>query len=920
MMRDQEPLAFIGRRLGVYEVLGLLGAGGMGEVYRARDTKLGRDVAIKILPRAFTSDPDRVTRFEREARLLASLNHPHIGAIYGFEDAGGVPALVLELIEGVTLADRLRRGALPIAEALAVARQIADALDAAHERGIVHRDLKPANVKVTADGVVKVLDFGLAKALAPDPASVAGEDLSASPTMTLGDTQEGAIFGTPAYMSPEQARGKAVDKRTDIWSFGCVLYELLTGRHAFPGETASDIVAAILGRQPDWSVLPAATPETVRRLLDRCLDKDPKRRLRDIGDARAEIEDAVTSTTELATPIPGSDRGTGRTRLSRSRSVFRWIAAGMLGVAVGGLGVWSAWRRAPAMAPPVRFAIHAEGLFSGPVGWVLALAPDGQALVYVGRGEAGNQLFRRSMDRLEAVPIPGTEGALNPFFSPDGRWVGFSADGAIKKVALAGGSPVRVAELTDARFADAINGSADATWGADDTIVWGSSRSELMQVAAAGGRPRQLTTLDDEAGETNHWGAEWLPGAKALLFTANRIGANERERQIALYTPETGKHRVLLEGLHPLYSPSGHIVFGRAGSSTVWAVPFDLARLELVGPPVPVLDGVRLSAWNASQIDIGADGSLAYVPGAAEPLEGRLVWREREGRSEPAMPQLLGGVQTYRLSPDGRRLAVTLGHAGQDQVWVYDLGGQRQPVKLTTSGSQFQLCWTPDGERVAFGARAAGPLNLSWIAADGSSLAPKRLIESALDQTPWSFSPDAGWLLFAERHPESGEDLWLLPLEGSREPQVWLRTEHNEAAAAFSPDGRWVAYVSDQYGEAEVFVRPFAEAGAPMPVSRGGGHSPLWARDQSELYFLSGENLMAVGLTPAGDRLSLALPETVFSGDFVSSTGRASDLIYDVAPDGRFLMIQRSEERETSEIVIVKNWSEELRRLAPRAR
>ena len=646
-----------------YRIERLIGAGGMGEVYRARDTTLGRDVAIKVLPPPFTSDPERLARFEREARMLAALNHPHIGAIYGVEDSDGVRGLVLELVECPTLVDRLTAGPLPITEALTIARQIADALDAAHEKGIVHRDLKPANVKVTSDGKVKVLDFGLAKAFAGDRTS---EDLTQSPTLSRAATAHGVILGTAAYMSPEQARGEAVDKRTDIWAFGCMLYELMAGKQAFHGDTVTEILADVLRGEPDWSALPAATPTKVRDLLRRCLQKDQTLRLRDAGDASIEIQEA------LAAPSGDPTVTSPAAKIWRQPILVGPVSL-LLGGLLTGLAVWSLKPAGPPAPRPVtRFTITlpagqqlaGEQLPGVRPGSAMALSSDGSHLAYVASQGGSQQLYLRAMDGLDAKLVAGTDGALEPFFSPDGQELGFFAGGKLKKVSVSGGAVIPLGDASWPR---------GASWGSDRMIAFVPSiAASLQQVPDAGGAPQPLTRL--EKGEAWQSGPEFLPGGKAVLFGFRRQGG---VNQIAVQSVETGDRRSLIAGgTQPQYALSGHLVYAQGGN--LMAVPFDLQRLAVTGPPVLVVEDVLQEADNANptQYSVSATGSLVYAHarGNADALRSLLVWVDRHG-TEQALPAEARAYVHPRLSPDGQRVALTIGSddGPEGNIWVDDL-------------------------------------------------------------------------------------------------------------------------------------------------------------------------------------------------------------------------------------------------------
>jgi serine/threonine protein kinase len=636
-----------GTRLGSYELLAQIGAGGMGEVYKAHDTKLGRDVAIKVLPEAFAHDPERLSRFQREAKMLASLNHPNIAAIYGLEDGAGRNYLVMELVPGETLAERVKRdGAVPIEEALAIAKQIAEALEAAHEKGIIHRDLKPANVKVTPEGKVKVLDFGLAKAFAGEGTD---SNPSQSPTLSAVATMQGVLLGTAGYMSPEQARGKSVDKRTDIWAFGCVLYELLTGKQAFQGETTTEILAAVLRGEPDWQALPPATAAKIRDLLRRCLQKDLNKRCRDAGDVRIEIEEALAAPMPTGPPITNFP----------PKTVWLWAlgmgVAGLVVAAIAGLVVWNL--RSSSVAPVSRsmFSLPPGEQLAGLDRPALAISPDGNRMVYVASRGSVQQLYLRSMDSFEAKPILGTEGAAGPFFSPDSQWVGFFAESKLKKASINGGAPVT---LWDAKEM----GPWGAAWGSNDMIVvetGGLGNGQLSAVPAAGGTPQPLTTVDSEKGEVRFGWPDFLPGAKAVLFTASPNVISWAEARLSLYVPQTGKRRTLNQiGMRPRYARSGHLVYAQGGS--LMAVPFDPGRLELTGTPIPVMDGVMESVANGfAQYSFSDNGTLAYIPGAIPAAQSKLVWVDRQGTEET----LAAPMHSYawpRVSPDGTRVAVEI--------------------------------------------------------------------------------------------------------------------------------------------------------------------------------------------------------------------------------------------------------------------
>ena len=875
-----------GTRLGPYEIISPLGVGGMGEVWRARDRNLGREVAIKVLPAAFTLDPDRRARFAREARLLASLNHPHIGAIYGVEDAGDVRGLVLELVEGPTLADRLKAGPLPLAEVLAIARQIADALDAAHERGIIHRDLKPANIKIAPDGVVKVLDFGLAKAVADD---VSGSDLAGAPTATTWGTREGLILGTAAYMSPEQARGRQLDKRTDNWAFGCVLYEMLTGHPAFSGETTSDLIAAILERDPDWRRLSATTPSSIQPLVKRCLQKDLRLRLRDIGDARIEMEEALTGTTIPAEPASAETRRGHRQRLLQTVAML--AAVGILGVLLG-----ETLKTEP--SAPVRPAAHFVVLLA-PTERLAALdypavviSPDGSRVVYVAtRGASKAQLFVRAMNSLEAAPIPGTADAISPFFSPDSSWIAFFAQGKLKKVPAVGGTPVVVC--------DAPNGFG-GHWGGNDSIVFAASvGSGVSQVPAAGGKPTVVTAIDTQKGEFSHRWPELLPDGETVLFTVGTLGSWD-DAQIVAQSLRSGQRHLLIQGgTNPHYLSTGHLIYARQGALMV--VPFDAAKLTLKGAPVRVLEGVLESFDGAAQASLSRSGSVVYVPSSPESAERRLVGVDRSGAITPfaAPPR---AYFSPRVSPDGRKLLVTVAGATQD-IWVYDIA-QGTLDQLTFDVDNASPVWTPDGQRATFSSSRDGIAKLFWIRIDGSGTA-ERLASSDFRQLPGSWTSDGRFLAFVEQHPATGRDIWMLPYASDGKARPFLDSPFDESAPRFSPDRRWLAYVSNESGQSEVYVTAFGDPSRKRQVSTGGSE-PVWAPDGRELFYRAGDQMLVAPVLVGADFRG-GQPRVLFAGRFEKGTLDTAN--YDVLPDGlHFVMVKASERESAQEIHVLLDW------------
>ncbi len=935
----------VGATLGHYKILEKIGAGGMGEVYRATDARLGRDVAIKILPEAFARDPERLARFDQEARLLAALNHPNIAAIYGLEEtqdacpggagaggagrgrgAGRVQFLVLEFVPGETLAERVGRGAIPVEEALGLCRQLAEALEAAHERGIIHRDLKPANVKVTPEGKVKVLDFGLAKAFAPEgeamrAASPGGgvspgrpgsppEAFSQSPTLTFGATRSGVILGTASYMSPEQARGKPLDKRTDIWSFGCVLYEALTGRQAFAGETVSDTIGNILNREPDWGALPRNAPAAVRRLLGRCLEKKAERRVRDIGDARIEIEDALAAPSRIGVDLLPENAGAAAAPAPGRRDtlirLLPWGIAALLLLVLGAVAVFGPWRpggqfdrqpRRLTITLPPEAPLALEGYGPNAV-----LSPDASRLVYVAKVGDKTQLYLRPLDSYEVTAIPGTEGASGPFFSPDGKWVGFFAAGKLRKVALAGGAPVSLAATT---------GGA-ASWGEDRIIVYSTwLLSGLMRVADEGGVPQALTTLGE--GVSAHRMPEILPGGEAILLTSVRDWRpNLAGMNVCLLVPKTGEVRTLVEGAsHARYVP-GHIVY--AVGNDLHSSPFDLQSLRVTGEPMVAVQRVRRNNpyTGDSQFSISSDGSLLYVPGGSAQSPGRLQWVGRSGQEEglPLDPEPRG-YNSFSLSPDGLRLAAEVDSEDGSDIWVWnvEIG---TATRLTFDRLSIDPVWTPDGRRITF-RNARG--DISWKPADGSGPEEQVLSPEAFNWiVPTSWSPDGTTLVFGEYGGSTAWDLWLLRPGDGRKPEPFFQTPSGEARASFSPDGRWLAYTSDESGRWEVYVVSFPDRAGKWQVSTSGGGNPVWARSGRELFYYHSNQLLAAPVTTT-PRFSAGKPQLLFEAPYLSFTD------YDASPDGRRFIVSKPVEAKAaapSQIQIVLHWAEELKRRAGR--
>ena len=879
----------------------------MGEVYRAIDTNLKRAVAIKVLPTSVAADAERLARFQREAELLASLNHPHIAAIYGLEDADGVKALVLELVEGPTLADRIAQGPIPLDEAIPIARQIAEAVEAAHEQGIIHRDLKPANIKLRSDGTVKVLDFGLAKALDPAPASI---DASQSPTITSpAMTRMGVIMGTAAYMSPEQARGKTVGKRSDIWAFGCVLHEMLTGRRAFEGEDISDTLANVLKIDPNWQALPAEVPAAIRALLRRCLDKDRRTRVADIStalfvlDEAAGLRGAVEGPAEVGPYVRGE--------VSRWRRVVPAAGALIVGGAIVGGAVWWSMRTAsPAVVRTTIATTESTALVTAGGVRDVAITPDGSRIVYRGT----NQLLVRVLNQIEPDVLGGLGTPTNPFISPDGQWIGFADGQRLKKVAITGGPPVTIA-LVDG----VLRG---ATWGPDGTIVFATDATVtgLQRVSAAGGEPAVLTKPDSERGDRDHLWPEFLPGGGAVLFTIYPAIGGPDNAQVAVLDLKTGASKVLVRGgSHAHYVPTGHLVYGVAG--TLRAVPFDLERLEPTGTPAPVLEGVWTTPLGAANFAVAANGSLVYVAGLARPASRNTIASvDRQGRVSPlpgVPPDLYRDV---RVSPDGARLAL----ATRTDVSTYEFARATLSRLTTDPAEDRSPLWTSDGQRIVFTSRRAGYLELFSRQADGTG-ADERLLSRAknlIDLHADGWSPDGSHVLFTEVSPASPINQCAIgetPIERSSDVRVLVKSDFCNQFSALSPNRLWMAYQSN-VGREEIYVERYPELGSKQQISTDGGVRPLWSRNGRELFFggLDGRQMFVVPVQ-SGTTLVAGRPQVLFEAAMIAPA--AGSRTYDLAPDGRFIVILRAEEKTGSGtapgLILVQNWFEELKRLLP---
>lgn len=891
-----------GARIGPYEVISLLGEGGMGKVWRAHHLALGRDDALKVLPDAFAGDPERMSRFRREAQILASLNHPNIAHVYGFEGTEGAWALVMELVDGQTLAERLAEGPLPLDEALLIARHVAEALEAAHEQGIVHRDLKPANIKVRPDRTAKVLDFGLAKSL--DPSADVSAQVVDAPTRTSPlMTQANSILGTVAYMSPEQARGRALDKRTDIWSFGCVFYEMLTGRRAFGGEDVTETLAAIARHEPDWTALPGTVPMAIRRLLRRCLDKDSRRRLRDIGEVRVILDD-----------LGGDDSGSPAESGSQPWR-WRWVLAaglgvGLVGSAATGLIVWRARQPAPpkvsrlSILPPTDAAVRGSSL---------AISSDGNLIVYVS-GD-GTQLSVRALDELSPRHIRNLGAPDQPFISPDGQWIGFF-DGLneLKKVPVTGGAAVSIASL---------QGSAPrgGSWSPDGTIIFATDdpATGLWRVPDRGGTPELLTTHAGGAGD-HHW-PHVLPDGRGVLFTRRLFqSGSPDEGEILALDLNTGDLKTLVPGSHPQYVSSGHLVYGDAGA--LRAVRFDPVRLNVLGTPASLLESISTSPDSALGVAVSRSGTLSYVSGASGGLTDRarrLVWVDREGNEEP----LAAPPDAYviaRISPDGTRVAIDeRGDSGYGLV-IWDL--PRELMTPFTFGVDAYPAWTPDGEHVAFTSfdAATGTGHLFWQRISGAG-GPQRLEASPRSRYASSFTPDGTRLLYREEGGEGGLDIGVLPIGERQRGEFLIRTAFSELNPEVSPDGRWLAYESNRTGVPNIYVRPFPAIDAGQwQVSLDGGTQPAWARNGRELFYRARDgSVMAVPVSLSPTFSSGSASRVVKAGYFARGPFRS----YEPSPDGtRFLMIKEGDSPAgmssgATTIVVVLNWQQELTRALP---
>jgi serine/threonine-protein kinase len=876
----------IGSRLGPYEITGKLGEGGMGEVYRATDSNLKRDVAIKVLPAAFTEDKERLARFEREAQLLAQLHHPNIASIFGLELSGGARALVMELVEGPTLADRLSHGVLPLEEVLAIARQIAEALEAAHERGIVHRDLKPQNVKVRADGTVKVLDFGLAKAFEPNSgASTTSPTLMNSPTLTAAGTQLGMILGTAAYMAPEQARGGAVDKRADIWAFGVVLYEMLTGGSLFAAETVSDTMAAVLRADIDLEALPQATPRELRWLLRRCLERNPQNRLRDIGDARLALAEVIAAPVETSVPA---------TRPRAGLAVVPWaLAIGAVAIAA-----WALWREPRSGSLPASAHDVTQLELSLPAGVepvtrvpaALAVSPDGRKIAMVGFRAGQRRLYIRRLDSPEAIEIKGAGGVNAMTFSPDGESVLF----------VPGGSRVVRASLADQQSTVVAN-CADLR----NSLAWGESGSyfrcdaEIWHVPTGGGNPAQLTRLDAARHEVLHTDPVELPGGRVMLF-ASLTDDDDTSRIEALSLADGARSVVLEHASTPVLSPTGHLLFEREGA--VWAMAFDPARVAVSGRPTQILTASALAGplYGSLGFRLSPSGTLVYMPREFD--QKRVLSVTRDG-SERALDVPPGSYGTPRVSGDGRRLL--LEDARTVQLLAFERGTRTQIARMTF-GTSFAN-WSSDDQRIVF-RRQATPV---WIAADGSGRGGA-VPGATIHDYPSPPGPDPDSILMVRVRPETAGDILLFSLSGAFPERTLITSPAYEGGPELSPDGPWLVYQSNESGEPEIYVRAYPGLERSWQVSEGGGAQTRWSPDGREIYYRSGGRFMAAAFDGRSAEPRLGRPAVLFADEYDSGPGITSPN-YDVMPDGRFIFFRATP--ASGRLHVVLDWLPELERL-----
>ena len=898
-----------GTRLGPYEILAPLGVGGMGEVYRARDTRLDRVVAIKILPPHLSEDPILRQRFEREAKAISSLNHPHICVLYDIGTQDGTQFLVMECVEGETLAKRLEKGPLPLEQVLRYGTQIADALDKAHRSGVVHRDLKPGNIMLTSSGA-KLLDFGLAKAAPPLAAEAT---LTAAATRTTPVTQQGTIVGTFHYMSPEQVEGKEVDARSDIFSFGTVLYEMVTGQRAFTGKSQLSVASAILEKDPEpIGRLQPMTPPALDRTIRVCLSKDPEDRWQTARDLLLELKWIADAGSQADLPAPVVSNRRVRERLAWTAVAFFVLTA--VALTIGFV------LRAPKPLQPMRLnaEIGADASLFTTFGTSAILSPDGTRLAFIASGSDQKQrMYVRPLDQLQASVLPGTENVRNPFFSPNGEWIGFFADGRLKKISVRGGSAVTLCEAPDDR---------GGSWSEDGTIVFTSeSRSGLSKISSAGGSPEQLTTLNQASEHTHRW-PQVLPGGKAVLFTSSVLRGNFEGADIVAYAMSTGQRKTVLHGgFYPRYLPTGHLVYMHEG--TLFGVPFDAKRLEVTGQAAPVLEGVVSNpGTGGAQFSFSEAGNLVYVPGRSTAVVTSIYWMDHEGKFQP-LRESPASYASPEFSPDGRRLAVTIYDGKRSDIWVYEWGRDALTRLTFTGEANKSPVWTPDGQGITYVTQEkGGAYNLYWKRADGAGDA-QRLSENKNDQYHSSWRPDGKFLAFTQSNPETRSDIMILPIEGNeksgwmpREPKVFLNSTYEVTSPVFSPDGRWLAYASNESGNYEVYVRPFPGPGGKWQISTEGGGFPKWSRNGKELFYRAQDSkLMVAAYTASGDSFVAGKPQLWSPGQFVDLGPFYNS--FALHPDGkRFAVLKAPGAGETApvhKVTFIFNFFDELRRKVP---
>jgi eukaryotic-like serine/threonine-protein kinase len=903
-----------GVRLGPYQILDAIGAGGMGEVYRARDTRLERTVAIKILPAQFSSDPVHKQRFEREAKAISNLNHPHICVLHDIGHQDGIDYLVMECVEGETLAKRLEKGALPVEQALKFGMQIADALDKAHRSGVIHRDLKPGNIMLTPTGA-KLLDFGLAKPAAA-PASLA--TLTATAAKQSPATEEGTIVGTFQYMSPEQVEGKELGGRSDIFSLGAVLYEMLTGQRAFLGKSQLSVASAILEKEPEpISALKPMTPPALDHVIRRCLAKDPEERWQMARDLMLELKWLAEPGSQAGAPSPVASQRKSRERLAWCAATA-FLALTTIAFAIGFL------QRGAKVSEPMRLTaeIGADAALTTTYGPAAILSPDGTHLAFVARGtDQVDRIYARLLDRLQAIALSGTEHAESPFFSPDGQWIAFFADGKLKKIAVQGGAAVTLC--------DVLGGARGASWSEDGTIIFvPGTRAGLFKVSSGGGTPQPLTTLDRQTGEITHRWPHVLPGGKVVLFTAGTQSGNYEDSDIVAYSMVSGQRKTVYRGgVHPVYLPSGHLVYMHEG--TLFAVPFDQKRLEVTGQAMPIVEGVLANPNGGAQFSFSETGNLVYVAGAGAVRNVTIDWMDRDGKFQP----LREAPAIYfepSFSPDGKRLAVVIREQSRTDIWVWDwVRDTLTRLTFTGQNNEFPV-WTPDGQRITYASRdnSGRQFNIYWRRADGSGEA-QRLTESKYDQNPESWGPDGRVLAFTEINPDTRADILTLSVEGDEKsgwkvgsPKPFLNSPFWEAMSSFSPDGRWLAYASNESGALEVYIRPFPGPGGKWQVSTNGGVFPKWSRNGKELFYSTRDNkIMVVRYTTPGNSFQADKPRLLSPGQFAYRGGTSN---FDVHPDGKRFAVLKAPGSENqpaiNKVNFIFNFFDELRRKVPPGR